>query len=47
VLFKTVIHNSVCVGESSYARLPLYAYAPRSRAALDYEELLREVLADE
>lgn len=47
VLFKAVIHNSVCVGESSYARLPLYAYAPRSRAALDYEELLKEVLADE
>ena len=46
-LFKAVIHNSVCVGESSYARLPLYEYAPRSRAALDYEELLKEVLADE
>lgn len=43
-VFKTVIHSSVCVGESSYARLPLYEYAPRSRAAQDYEELLREVL---
>lgn len=45
-VFKTVIHNSVCVGESSYARLPLYEYAPKSRAAQDFEELLREVLED-
>ena len=43
-VFKTVIHASVCVGESTYAKLPLYEYAPRSRAALDFEELLKEVL---
>ena len=45
-VFETVIHNSVCVSESSYARLPLYEYARHSRAAQDYEALLREVLAD-
>jgi chromosome partitioning protein len=45
-VFSTVIHSSVCVGESTYTRLPLYEYAPRSRAALDFEELLKEVLAD-
>lgn len=43
---ETIIHNSVCVGESSYARLPLYEYAPRSRAAQDYEQLAKEVLGD-
>ena len=46
-LFKTTIRASVCVGESSYARLPLYEYAPRSGAAQDYEALVKEVLADE
>lgn len=43
---RTVIHTSVCVGESSYARLPLYEYAPRCRAAQDYEALAREVRDD-
>lgn len=43
-VFKTVIHNSAVVGESTYARLPLYEYAPKSRAARDYEELVEEVL---
>ena len=46
-MFRTVIHNSAVVGESTYARLPLYEYAPRNRAARDYEELMREVLGDE
>lgn len=45
-VFETVIHSSVCVGESSYARLPLYEYAPRSRAAQDYEALAKEVLSN-
>lgn len=44
-VFRTVIHNSAVVGESTYARLPLYEYAPKSRAAQDYEELVKEVLA--
>lgn len=46
-MFKTVIHNSAVVGESTYARLPLYEYAPRNRAARDYEELMAEVIRDE
>lgn len=45
-VFEAVVHSSVCVGESSYTRLPLYEYAPRSRAAQDYEQLLREVRDD-
>lgn len=45
-VFETIIHQSVCVGESSYTRLPLYEYAPRSRAAQDYEALAREVLGN-
>lgn len=43
---RTVIHASCVVGESSYARLPLYEYAPRSRAARDYEALAKEVLGN-
>lgn len=43
---ETVIHDSVCVGESSYTRVPLYEYAPGSRAAQDYEALAKEVLGD-
>ena len=43
-VFETVIHSSVVVSESSYARLPLYEYAPRSRAATDYAALMREIL---
>lgn len=46
-MFRTVIRSSVVVGESTYARLPLYEYAPRSIAARDYEELVKEVLGDE
>jgi cellulose biosynthesis protein BcsQ len=45
-VFDTVIRSSVCVGESSYTRVPLYEYAPRSGAAQDYEALYREVLGD-
>ena len=43
---SAVIHSSVCVGESSYTKLPLYEYAPRSHAAQDYEQLLQEVRED-
>lgn len=43
---ETVIHDSVCCGESSYTRVPLYEYAPGSRAAQDYEQLAKEVLGD-
>lgn len=43
-VFETVIHSGVAVGESSWARTPLYEYAPKSAPARDYEALLREVL---
>ena len=42
-VFATVIRSSVCCGESSYTRVPLYEYAPRSGAAQDYEQLLQEI----
>ena len=45
-VFDTVIRASVTVGESSYARLPLYEYAPKSRTAQDYEALAKEVVGD-
>ena len=41
---RTVIRSGVAVGESSYARQPLYQYCPRAGVARDYEALLREVL---
>ena len=43
---ETVIHDSVCCGESTYTRVPLYEYAPGSRTAQDYEALAKEVLGD-
>ena len=46
-VFRTVIHASCVAGESSWARLPLYEYAPRSRVAQDYEALAKEVRGDE
>jgi cellulose biosynthesis protein BcsQ len=42
-VFRTVIRRGVAVDESSYARQPLFEYAPRSAPARDYEQLLREV----
>lgn len=44
---KTVIHNGVAAREARFARQPLYEYAPKSRPAQDYEELLREVFDHE
>lgn len=45
-VFQTVIRTGVAVGESSYAKQPLYEYAPRSNAAQDYEALAKEVLGN-
>lgn len=45
-VFQTAIRASVAVGESSYAKQPLYEYAPRSNAAQDYEALAKEVLGN-
>ncbi len=46
-VFETVIHQSAVVNVASYARLPLFEFAPKSRAAQDYEALLTEVLGNE
>lgn len=46
-VFETVIHQSSVVNEASYARLPLFEFAPKSRAAQDYEALAKEVLGNE
>jgi chromosome partitioning protein len=45
-VLQTAIPASVCVGESTFARVPLYGYAPQSKAARGYEALLKEVLGD-
>ena len=45
-VFRTVIRSSVAVGEASYTRQALYEYAPKCKAAQDYEALLKEVLAN-
>ena len=43
-IFGATIRAGVAVGESSYARQPLYEYAPKSNPAQDYEALVKEVL---
>lgn len=45
-VFETVIPASVCVGESTFARTPLYEYAPQSRAEAGYMDLMAEVRGD-
>ena len=45
-VFETVIHSSAAATENSYTHLPLCEYAPRCRAAQDYEALVKEVLAN-
>ena len=45
-IFASTIRAGVAVGESSYARQPLYEYAPKSNPARDYEALAREVLGN-
>ena len=46
-VFRTVIRAGVAVGESSYARQPLFEYAPKSKPAQDYEALVREIIAED
>ena len=41
-----VIRRSCKVQEATFARQPLRQYAPRAAAALDYESLCCELLAD-
>lgn len=43
---RTVIRSGVAVSKSTWQRLPLYAAAPRSNPALDYERLAKEVLGN-
>jgi cellulose biosynthesis protein BcsQ len=43
-VFETVIPASVCVGEASFARQPLYEYAPTSKAAQGYRSLMGEIV---
>lgn len=43
---RTVIRSGVAVSKSTWQRLPLYAVAPLSNPAQDYEALAREVLGN-
>lgn len=43
---RTVIRSGVAVSKSTWQRLPLYAAAPESKPAYDYEKLAEEVLID-
>ena len=43
---RTVIRSGVAVSKSTWQRLPLYAVAPSSNPALDYERLAKEVLGN-
>ena len=45
-VLHTVIRRSCKVQEATFARQPLRQYAPRAAAALDYECLCCELLAD-
>ena len=45
-VLHTVIRRSCKVQEATFARQPLSQYAPRAAAALDYESLCCELLAD-
>ena len=45
-VLHTVIRRSCKVQEATFARQPLRQYAPRAAAALDYESLCCELLAD-
>lgn len=46
-VFRSRIPNTVKVGESVYYSIPLLEYAPDSRACKAYQDLAREVIADE
>lgn len=44
LVFNTVIHRSVKLAEAPSAGEPVFIYAPRSKAALEYETLAEEIL---
>lgn len=43
-MLKTKIRYSRKVSESTYARIPIPLYSPRSLAAKDYEDLVNEYI---
>ncbi len=43
-LFKTYISRSIIVEESHLMKQPIWEYAPKSKVALQYENLLKEIL---
>ena len=45
-IFRTVIRSGVVVSKSTWARQPLYEFAPESKPAQDYEALAKEVLGN-
>lgn len=44
LVFDTVIHKSVKLTEAPSAGEPVFIYAPKSKAALEYESLAEEIL---
>lgn len=46
-IFESKIPNTVKVGESVYYSKPLLEYAPGSRVCKTYQNLAKEVIADE
>lgn len=45
-VFKTSISEGVAIGESHLARKSIYAYAPDSRQAKEYEQLTEELIRE-
>ena len=46
-IFKSIIPNTVRVGESIYYSEPLLEYAPENKACKAYRNLAEEVVGDE
>ncbi len=44
LVFDTVIHRSVRLAEAPSAGEPVLTYAPKSRAAAEYEALAEEII---
>jgi chromosome partitioning protein len=44
LIFETVIHRTVKLAEAPSAGEPVFIYAPKSKAALEYEALAEEIL---
>jgi len=46
LVFDTVIHRCVKLAEAPSAGEPIFAYAPESRAAVEYRALAEEIIND-